>query len=624
MRIQGFDSRCTVLGPCGIRTGLQLVGLLAAFTLMTATVAAPEAPPETWSLTFKTNLSFSQAGVSATITASGTASLKIAGTGVLTGTGKMSAKEKTTGPGVSSHASGSGAFNVVGKRDGKRLIFQFKGKEFPLKGRINAGGMSLDHESSLDPALPACVDSVVERKEGATSTVKHSMGGMNCVTHLTLSNGANVVKVAPEPAGTFPDKANIWILEMDARWTTGTLTGSVTTTMKGRARFPLPKEDGPARGEGPLTMTNSSMTVKGKFVLDGRIKNGVLRFTPRVSFESGKLDTSGGTVAANYGAGLWGDDGEVISLPVEDGAETTDSFTHKASRSSGSTTWTLTGDVRPELVKFEVKGAKRDGIVKPKNWAAVKDGGAEVIVTAVTKPNNRKAWKKIQWSGDTGDPVPGSPNKRRFSRADSRKFHLEAKLGDTKDHVDIWILWAEVTTLCEKSQTVPKNSPKYTALAAVLGRPAFDGTDKLGERTWDSGAQGAGKTAHIARITPKGVYTVVTGKWEFRRKKKGYRLGNKVPVESWPKWTDDTSEPPCLKLEPDSDDCIYDIDAPTIGGASHNDTNEAFINFRQYVLWNGEPCSKHVYWSFEAKWNFMKDPNVIHIDVAKGLKAKTP
>jgi len=598
--------------------------LLAACTLIPSGAAAGDPPPETWNLSFKSDISFSQAGVSAKITASGKASLKIGENGVLTGNGKMTASERTTGPGLSSHVSGSGPFSVVGKRDGKRLIFRFTGKAFPLKGTIKAGGMELEHDSTFEPSLPVSVDSVIERKEGATTTLKNSVAGMKSVTEVALSNGANVKKEAPEPAGTFPDKANIWSLEMDARWTTGTLHGSITNTMKGRAEFPLPKEDGPARGEGPLTLKNSTMTVKGKLILDGRIENGVLRFTPRIAMQSGDIKSSGGPVTAKYGAGLWGDDGEVIAIAVEDGAESKDSFTHKASRSSGTTVWTLTGDVQPELVKFEVKGARRDGIVKPKNWAAVKDGGGEVIVTAVTKPNNRKTWKKIKWSGDTGDPVPGSPNKRRFSRAGSRKFHLEAKLGDTKDHVDLWILWAKVTVLCEKSETIPKNAPRYTALAAVMGKPAFDGTDKLGEVTWNSGAMGAGKTAHIGQITPKGAHSVVKGKWEFRRKKKGYRLGNKAPVESWPKWTDDTSKAPCLKLEPDSDDCIYDIDAPTIGGASHHDTNSAFINFRQYVLWNGEPCSKHAFWSFEAEWDFMKDPNVIYIDVAKGMKVKTP
>jgi hypothetical protein len=625
VKFQGFETENFVARANGTRRWLFILPMFVTWCLLAANASAKDVPPETWDLSFKTNLSFKQTGVSSKITASGQAAMKIGADNVLTGTGTMTATEHTTGPGVSCTATGAGSFTVTGKRDGERLIFRFGGKGFPLTGTVSAAGMTMPHESSFDPSLPASVDSAIDRKSGAKSMAKFGAAGMKGKTDFSLSNGANVVKVAPEPAGTFPDKPNIWVLEMDASWTTGTLGGSATTTMRGRARFPLPKENGPARGEGPLTMKNGSMVVHGKLVLDGRIEGGVLRFKPRITMETASIKTSGGPATANYGAGLWGGDGEEVSIAVEDDAEASESFTHKASRSSGTTTWTLTGDVQPELVELTVtKGAKQDGIVKPKNWAAVKDGGGEVIVTAVTKPNKKKAWKKIQWTGDTGDPVPGSPNKRRFSRADSKKFHVQAKLGDTTDHVDIWILWAEVKTLCEKSQTTPPKSPKYTALAVKIGKPVFDGTNKLGERLYNGGDMGAGKTAHIGRLTPKGVHAVVTKGWEFRRDKQGYRLGNKVPTISWPKWADDTSQTPCLKLEPDTDDCIYDIDAPTIGGDSHNKTNEAFINFRQFVFWNGDRCSEYAYWSFEARWDFLKDPQVTFIDVAKGKKTKTP
>src|SRR4051795_4040746 len=92
-----------------------------------------------------------------------------------------------------------------------------------------------------------------------------------------------------------------------------------------------------------------------------------------------------------------------------------------------------------KLVKLTVvENATQAGVVGDKNWAAVKNDSAHVIVEATTAPDNNDAeWKHIDWSGDTGAAVFGKRNRRQFSLASSRKYHVAATLGGVKDHVDV-------------------------------------------------------------------------------------------------------------------------------------------------------------------------------------------
>lgn len=289
-----------------------------------------------------------------------------------------------------------------------------------------------------------------------------------------------------------------------------------------------------------------------------------------------------------------------IEIPVQDGAEATD----------GYWTWRLTG-AEARLVSIAVvSGATQKNVEGAKNWATVNHPTDEVIVQATTKPNTMAAWEKIRWSGDSGTPIPGRPQQRKLSRSNSQVYHVKASLGGVNDVLNVWILSAQVSILT--TGTVPKNSAKFG--------PLFDGTEKLSAVFYDDGNAAAGKIAAIAKITPKGVHNVIKSGWKFRRELEGIRFENGIPNPKWKSWTNDTSKPELLKLTPDSDDAIYDIDAPTIGGASWNDTNEAYINFRQWVEWNNEKCSDYAYWYWQARWKFVASPKVTLKEVGLGVK----
>jgi hypothetical protein len=197
----------------------------------------------------------------------------------------------------------------------------------------------------------------------------------------------------------------------------------------------------------------------------------------------------------------------------------------------------------------------------PKSWGTVKNAGGEVIVEAKTIPDDEDTWRRIVWSGDAGDPVPGKSNQRKLSRAVSTKLRIEAELGGVKDYLEVWVLWAEVTIL--DSGTTPPNAVQY-------GKD-LDGTETLGAVFLDKkGRAAAGKVIPFARITPPGVHAVIKQGWEIHREVQAHEFVDGVKdthdPRTWsePAWFPDTSAPAKKRLVPDDDDKIYDNDAPDV------------------------------------------------------------
>ncbi len=249
-----------------------------------------------------------------------------------------------------------------------------------------------------------------------------------------------------------------------------------------------------------------------------------------------------------------------------------------------------------KLVKLTVvDNATQKNVSGAKNWAAIKNISSSVMVEVTTSPNNSpEEWKLIKWAG--GEAVDGRPNRRKVSLAISRKHHVEAKLGGLSDFIELWVLWATVEILTKGTR--PKN-------AAPFDPGTRDNTDKLGAVTYDSltssvvdentgvfvtNKGASGKVAPVARISPLGVNTVVKAGWTFEREVWSQNWIDGVKASSSKdKWTPDTSEARYLRLTPDGDDKIYDLDAPDMRwGNSHYET---YNNFRQWIAWNGVKCS---------------------------------
>ncbi len=273
--------------------------------------------------------------------------------------------------------------------------------------------------------------------------------------------------------------------------------------------------------------------------------------------------------------------------------------------------------VKPKLVRLIViENATQTDVTGAKNWAAVKKSSDDVIVEATTSPNNDESeWTQINWSGDTGTEVAGHRNRRKLSRATSKKHHVEAELGGESDHVDVWILWATATILT--SGTTPANSAQFGLIR--------DGTENLGAKSYNGGNSAAGKIVAVGTITPPGVHDVVKAGWDLRRERISHdwndgakvREGN-TESDYWnTAWVDDTSYARYKKLTPDNDDKIYDIDAPNVANVG-GDNYETYNNFRQWVEWNSEACSDKAGWYWKGRWDKTTAPQVTLKDVGTG------
>jgi hypothetical protein len=176
------------------------------------------------------------------------------------------------------------------------------------------------------------------------------------------------------------------------------------------------------------------------------------------------------------------------------------------------------------------------------------------------------------------------------------------------------------------SGTTPANAVQFGA--------RYDGTENLGARSYNSGKSAVGKVVPVATITPAGVNAVVKSGWAFRRERisRDWVDGVKqTAVNYWnTTWQDDTSAAAFQMLTPDSDDKIYDRDAPSVWGTGGNDY-ETYNNFREWIEWNGmspnETCSDKAEWYWKAVWVKSGTPQIQMTDVGTGniaLPADSP
>jgi hypothetical protein len=297
-------------------------------------------------------------------------------------------------------------------------------------------------------------------------------------------------------------------------------------------------------------------------------------------------------------------------------------------------TWSVRpAGVGPVLRDLSViDGATQRNVSDLNSWATTRKRRSYIVVEATTAPENNAAeWKKIKWSG-AGQPVPGQPNQRRLSRAESVKLTVTATLNESAQSIDIWVMWAQLSVLTGGMR--PAN-------AAPFDDGLRDGTQKLGAVTYPTIGQrevgpgvgvglmtASGKVAVVGEISPPGVGNVVKSGWAIERQVKAreWRDGFKVKAEkNWTDdWAPDTSLPKYLRLEPDDAGRIYDLDAPGLG--SGETTFETYNNFRQWVTWNDEKCSDYAPWHWWSRWHLAEpsEKQVTLQDLGAGRSRSLP
>jgi hypothetical protein len=256
------------------------------------------------------------------------------------------------------------------------------------------------------------------------------------------------------------------------------------------------------------------------------------------------------------------------------------------------------------------------------NWATVKSNSTNDYVIVQASLNYTNDWiltnaaTRIQWTG--GEAVPGNPLQRRVPKTISLETTVTASLGSTSTNLDVWVIWGTVSI--KTTGTTPTNAVQFGTL--------YDGTENLGGQTYFGGTMGVGKVVPVAQLTPTRVNKVVKTDWAFRRERWSHTFHDGNPGGMYDTgWTDDTSDPSFQNLTPDSDDKIYDRDAPNVGPFSTTCT-EIYKNFHQWIEWKGTKVSdgtpgtdnfpSAAEWHWKAKWQASANPQVILKDVYGG------
>lgn len=260
-----------------------------------------------------------------------------------------------------------------------------------------------------------------------------------------------------------------------------------------------------------------------------------------------------------------------------------------------------------------IRNATQNNVIGSKNWAAVKKSSDDVIVQAKTDPDTLDCWNKINWSGDSGSPVPGHPNQRSLSRTTSKKYHVQAELGGVSDSVDVWVIWADLEVKIGSGDTIDTGNDA-SGLAAGHKWPSWlGGGNQLGPMTSEGTSltygYTIGKMQAKATLSPPGIEDVVRSGWHMRRRKtvKGYSNGSQYRSDvnasdnSTANWVDEDPKSGTSTRE------IYDLDAPGNDAAItvplvH--THEVYKNFTQSVIVTLDSevlCSDETLWSYQAR-----------------------
>ncbi len=259
------------------------------------------------------------------------------------------------------------------------------------------------------------------------------------------------------------------------------------------------------------------------------------------------------------------------------------------------------------------------------NWLAVRDafGPQEIpdpsprgdcVVQADTLPQNSPAeWAQIAWSG--GDPVLGKANQRRISRQATGTTTITASIGGSSQRRVLWTLWADVSVLT-KGPRPPQAKPWSAG-------EMFPGPDQCGAfdvQSLSMGKNARGQIVAVAKLFPSGIGKVMlaAGKhtlFSIRRQLTAHDYVDGAPnrhKKSFVPSVDDTLAA-MQSLTNLGNDELYDTDGPDLPLATQ--TAETYNNFRQWLEWDGKPCSNLAFWYFQARW---KGQQVTLKDVGPG------
>jgi hypothetical protein len=259
------------------------------------------------------------------------------------------------------------------------------------------------------------------------------------------------------------------------------------------------------------------------------------------------------------------------------------------------------------------------------NWLTVRDvfGPQEIpdpsprgdcVVQADSLPrNNPDEWSQIAWRG--GEPIPGRPNQRRVMRQGTGTTTITASIGPSIQKLVLWTMWAEVS--------VRTKGPRPPSAKPWSEGVPFPGPDQCGAyevQSFSMGKNARGQIVAVAKLFPGGVGRIIlaAGKqtlFSIRRQLTAHDYVHGSPhkhKKSFGVWVEDTGLEMQVRTNIVNDE-LYDTDAPDLPTATQ--TAETYNNFRQWLEWDGRPCSNYAYWYFQARW---KDQQVTLKDVGQG------
>ena len=319
-------------------------------TLVAVVLLAGVAPSqaESWAFRFDFKIAGTMAGTQVDISGGGTGSVTAGEDGRYTGKAELAVTTTPTVsvPGISfTPAKGSGSVEVEAIRKGEHLVISLARKSIAQEGEIvTAAGRNpwktTFETSSIAPAgLEALT--TIERRIGATTTSRHSGGGLSATITFTLTAGSDIQppeEPAPARSGNLVGHPLLrekvrWELTLESVSTTrfgaGAIQGVTVTKLDAVVPFELAPVDLAVKAEGSLTFravttgfASADMKGEGVFELDARIEDDHLVFVPRARLTSSSARSAAGSARSDHGAGVnFFTTKDEVRLPLRNDAE---------------------------------------------------------------------------------------------------------------------------------------------------------------------------------------------------------------------------------------------------------------------------------------------------------------
>jgi hypothetical protein len=272
-------------------------------------------------------------------------------------------------------------------------------------------------------------------------------------------------------------------------------------------------------------------------------------------------------------------------------------------------------------------GVTQSGVTGANNWVAVMSFSGNVTITAAVTPYTPDIEAAISWSG--GTPVSGNNLQRTVSLTSSAQTPVTASIAGSSATADIWVIWGSISILAANGESDPQGNEKpepgnSVYFSSITDHSIFLGPTSGHDPQSPSTPEAWLKYVAVCQLTPSGIHTVLSSGFNMSRSQDSVTWEDGSPWggsdgNTGGSYINDTSYAQLQSDVPDTNDCIYDDDAPAAEQYGATSKWETYTNFKEFAQWNSTQISGITGFYMSGVW-LAGNPSVFEIGYQSGIQ----